>query len=222
VRHELPDREKMLKMATHEAAHLIDAIEYHTDLGEAVAPFQMVVGSTARGGRHRAARAPRDMAAEILPLLAANRVALLFGPEDRGLTNDDLKFCQLVATIPTAEFSSLNLAQAVAIICYEIRVQALAPWLPPKFMPRQASVHELEGMYRHLETTLRRIEFLKGDDPSYWMRKIRLFVGRLGLRAREVKIIRGVCRQFLWHQDRLRRGDEKPNVPPGSGKASSG
>jgi len=49
-----------------------------------------------------------------------NKVALLFGPEDRGLTNEDLQYCQLTVTIPTADFSSLNLAQAVAIVCYEL------------------------------------------------------------------------------------------------------
>jgi tRNA/rRNA methyltransferase len=145
----------------------------------------------------------------VAPLvLAANRTALLFGPEDRGLTNDDLKFCRFTSTIPTADFASLNLAQAVGIHCYELYNELLfgPAGATAAFAPKQATTVEMEGMYGHMEEVLRQIEFLKTTNherDDYWLDTIRAVVGRLGLQAREVKIIRGFCQQFLWY-DRQR------------------
>jgi tRNA/rRNA methyltransferase len=193
VRYEIPDREKMLKMATHKAAHIIEQMELFNGLEEALAPFSHVVGTTARQGRKRKIEnSPRHMLDTILPLLENNRVALLFGPEHRGLTNDDLKYCQTTVTIPTADFSSLNLAQAVA-------------------RPKLADSYELEGMYEHVEEMLNRIGFLNTNDSTYWMRNIRHFLGRVSLRAKEARIIRGFCRQFLWYDEQLKkeRKDDK-------------
>ena len=121
VRSVAPDREKMLKMATHKAAELINRMELYADLETALADFAVVVGTTARQGSSRhPPNHPRVTMGKVVPLLAKNHTALLFGPEDRGLTNDDLKFCRFTSTIPTADFSSLNLAQAVGIHCYEL------------------------------------------------------------------------------------------------------
>ena len=121
VRDSLPDREPMARMATHKAAHLIDNLLIYNNLPEALAHFTMVVGTTARRGRQRfVVQTPREMVDALLPQLPNNQVAIIFGPEDTGLTNDDLKYCQMTSAIPTADFSSLNLAQAVAIHCYEL------------------------------------------------------------------------------------------------------
>jgi tRNA/rRNA methyltransferase len=204
VREEEPDREKMLMMATHKAAHLIEALELHRDLAAALAPFTYIIGTTARHGRQRTAVVtPREMVARLLPVLPANQVAILFGPEHRGLTNDDLKYCQLLTTIPTAEFSSLNLAQAVAIHCHELYSGLLQVESQPRPLAKLADSRELEGMYAHLEEMLTTIDFLKNDDYEYWMRNIRLFLGRVGLRSKEVRLIRGFCRQFAWYNEQL-------------------
>jgi len=201
VRQEPPDQQKMLKMATHHAAHLIERMELHTELDKALATFSWVVGTTARQGRHRRAiKTPRQMVEQLLPLLHDNKVALLFGPEDRGLTNDHLKFCNLITTIPTAAFTSLNLAQAVAIHCYELYCGLLeAQGWGKQRLPRLAETHELEAMYEHVEEMLRHIGFLKPNDQQYWMRTIRQFLGGIGLRSKEARIIRGFCRQFIWY-----------------------
>lgn len=198
---EPPDREKMLKMATHNAAHIIDNMELHTALADALAPFSWVVGTTARQGRHRRSiNTPRYMVDKLLPLLKNNRVALLFGPEDRGLTNEDLKFCNLTTTIPTADFSSLNLAQAVAIHCYELYSGLLeTTYAGKKNEAKLAESIEMEAMYAHVEEMLQHIGFLKPVDYQYWMRTIRQFLGRIGLRAKEARMIRGFCRQFIRH-----------------------
>jgi len=206
VHDEVPDQEKMLKMATHKAAHLIEALQRFTNLAEALAPFSHVVGTTARQGRkRRIENSPRYMLHTILPLLENNQVALLFGPEHRGLTNEDLKYCQTKVTIPTADFSSLNLAQAVAILCYEIYWGIIYSDKIMQPSPRLASSHELEGMYEHVEKLLNQVGFLRTDDSSYWIRNIRHFLGRIGLRAQEARIIRGFCRQFLWYDGQLKK-----------------
>jgi len=205
VRDEPPDEAAMAamaKMATHKAAHVLAAMTVHDNLAAAVAPFSLVVGTTARHGRHRVLeRSPRDIVKTILDDLPENDVAILFGPEDAGLTNDDLKYCQFLSTIPTAGFASLNLAQAVAIHCYEFfyalayEPQAIQP------RPRLADSHEMEGMYAHVEAALTRIDFLKENNHAYWMNNIRQFFGRLHLSKKDAKIIRGICRQFIWHQE---------------------
>ncbi|MEN8134069.1 MAG: RNA methyltransferase [Thermodesulfobacteriota bacterium] len=207
IRREPPDREKMLRMATHHAASLIENLALFQNLATALEPFSVVVGTTARQGRQRRPpNTPRVMVDKLIPLLAENQVAILFGPEHRGLTNDDLKFCQLTSNIPTADFTSLNLAQAVAIHCYELYHGLLfnkSDATP--FTPKQATTREMEGMYSHLEELLREIEFLreeqdKGED-DYWVNSIRKFFSRQSLQAKEVKMIRGFCKQFLWYEN---------------------
>ncbi len=202
VASEEPNREKMLMMATHKAAHLIDSLHRFDTLAEAVADRTFVIGTTARRGRQRhLEKDPRELAETILPLLAENRVALLFGPEHRGLTNEDLALCHLTSFIPTADFSSLNLAQAVAVYCHELHYLLLRQQgTLDRQSPRLAESNELEGMFGHIEELLARIGFLKTEDHTYWMRNIRHFLGRIGLRSREARIIRGFCRQFLWYE----------------------
>jgi len=208
----LPDPARMAKMATHNAAHLIDALEHHACLAAALAPFACVVGTTARQGRQRRAVVePAAMVAAVLPMLAHNQVALVFGPEDRGLTNQDLNLCTLFTTIPTLDFASLNLAQAVAIITYELASGLRRQLTGPEagvWAPRQASSRELEEMYAHVGEMLCTVGFLReqDQDDGYWMRAVRQFLGRIGLRSREVRNIRGFCRRFLWY-DRLRRDE---------------
>jgi tRNA/rRNA methyltransferase len=206
VCNEDPDQEKMLKMATHKAAHLIEQLERYTTLEDALAPFSHVVGTTAREGRKRRIKnSPRYMSDTILPLLENNQVALLFGPEHRGLTNDDLQYCQTTVTIPTADFSSLNLAQAVAILCYELYWGVIHSDKVKQSSPKLANSYELEGMFEHVEEMLNRIGFLRTNDTTYWIRNIRHFLGRVGLRAKEARIIHGFCRQFLWHDEQQKK-----------------
>lgn len=204
VRDEYPDTEEMAKMATHKAVHVLDKMEMHASLEDALAPFSFVVGTTARLGRKRTVeRPPREIVTDILPLLENNRIALLFGPEDRGLSNDDLKYCQYTSCIPTADFASLNLAQAVAIHCYELYYAIVEQTRKNAAAPSYASTFELEGMYQHIENALLEIDFLHEKSHNYWMRNIRQFLGRVRLTAKDANIVRGICRQFLWHRDQL-------------------
>ncbi|UCG13410.1 MAG: RNA methyltransferase, partial [Deltaproteobacteria bacterium] len=156
---------------------------------------------TARtGGQRQDLKAPREMAVELVPICVNNQVALVFGPEDRGLTNTELRFCHALVTIPTAGFSSLNLAQAVLLLCYELLLAGTEPI--EHFASRLATRRELDGMYEHLKGTFLKINFINPDNPDYWMQNVRRFFSRVGLRARDVKIIRGICRQFDWYTEK--------------------
>lgn len=195
------DLTRVLKMATHSAEDIIAEMEVHEDLREALASYQYVVGTTARTGSHRqTVRNPRLIVEDLLSISQNNRVAILFGPEDRGLSNRELMLCDALVTIPTADFKSLNLAQAVMVLAYEIFLASSEE--PKQFVPRLADKHELEGMYEHLTVTLAKINFINPENPDYWMTNVRRFFSRIGLRAREVKIIRGICRQIDWYCDR--------------------
>ncbi len=194
----LPDRETMAKMATHKAAHLIDQIEFHKSLPEAIASFSVIVGTTARKGRHRFAKhSPREMVEVLIPQLQNNQVAILFGPEDTGLTNSDLKHCQMASAIPTADFSSINLAQAVAIHCYELYYGIIHLAKDIECVPVLASSHELESMYTHLEKSLFAIDFLDNVSHIHWMSNIRQLLHRIKLTPKETNIIRGICKKFI-------------------------
>src|SRR4030042_277294 len=142
---------------------------------------------------------PRRMAESLVGLSQENDVALLFGPEDTGLTNEDLRFCQTVVTIPTAGFKSLNLSHAVMIVCYELFVARMEKDLPAA--PKLATVREIEAMYAKLKEVLLAIGFFLPENPDYWMMHIRRLFARTTLQAREVKIIRGICRQIAWDGD---------------------
>ena len=199
------DLERILTLATHAAAGVVEAMHRYQDLSEALAPFHYVVGTTARlGGERQLVTNPAQMAQQLVPLSRKNRIALLFGPEDRGLTNEELRLCHLLVNIPTAEFSSLNLAQAVMVLCYELFKTSLPQ--PQATPPRLATRRELDGMYEQVKRMLVRINYIQPENPDYWMNKLRRFFSRLQLRAGEVSIIRGICRQIDWyagkcHQD---------------------
>ncbi|MDR3554541.1 MAG: RNA methyltransferase [Syntrophobacteraceae bacterium] len=200
------DLTRILKTATHHAQDLVLDIEVHERLEEALKPFQYVVGTTARQGSHRqSVRNPRQLALDLIPISRRNQVALLFGPEASGLANEHIRYCDVLVTIPTAEFTSINLAQAVMIMVYEIFTAASEK--KEHFVPRLASRFELESMYAHLKETLTNISFLSAENPDYRLESIRRFFSRMQVRGRDVQLIRGICRQIEWYA--AHRGGKK-------------
>lgn len=188
------DIDRIKKTATHEASDIVDTIERYDDLKEALARYNYIVGTTARQGKQRQAiDTPGQLAEKLISVSQKNRIAVLFGPEDRGLTNDDLRNCHTLVNIPTDKFSSLNLGQAVMILCYEMFLAGRKN--AGEFSPRLAGRHELEGMYDQVKNILIKINFINTKSPDYWMDNFRSFFNRLPLRSKEVRIIRGICRQ---------------------------
>jgi tRNA/rRNA methyltransferase len=191
--------DEMKQMSTHFAAELVDQIKYLDDLETALNEFEFIVGTTSRLGSVRGpVVSPREMAVNLIDLSQHNRVALLFGPEDRGLSNEHLRRCHGLVTIPTSEqLKSVNLSHAVMILCYELFTAQRGDL--EAFTPRLATAAEIEGMYEQLKMLLQKIGFLNPQNPEYWMLHIRRFFSRTRLFSRDVKIVRGVCRQLDWY-----------------------
>jgi tRNA/rRNA methyltransferase len=186
-------------MAVHAHDVLEDALIF-SHLADALADCTWVIGTTRRRGKEREGVIdPRQMAAEIAEIIQQNKVAVVFGPEDRGLTNRDLDLCQRLVNIPAHEaYGSLNLAQAVMIICYEIYLASHHK----KGLSRAkklATSEELEGMYRHMEEALLRIDFLDRNSPKRMMAVLRRIFSKAQLDPREVRVLRGICRQANWY-----------------------
>jgi tRNA/rRNA methyltransferase len=186
-------------MAVH-AADVLSRSRRHASLSAAVADCAWVVGTTCRPGAYRRrSLAPESAAREIVSTARSNRVAIVFGPEDHGLANADLKLCHEIVTIPThSAYPSLNLAQAALLCMYEtfrLRHPVAAP------TQSLATSDRLERMYGHLGRALLRIGFLHGANPEHIMFSVRRVFGRARLDDREVAIWLGVARQIEWFAD---------------------
>ena len=186
----------VIQISAPRAGDLIQSIEVFDTLDDALADTVLTVAMTARG---RAARQvvqrPRDAAPELLQHAALGPVALLFGREDRGLTNAQIDRAERVITIPTRpDYSSLNLGQAVLLIAYELFLAAdQLPDLPtPKRDAPLATHRELEGLYGQIEQTLERIEFIKSGSGANIHRALRGVFQRAELDQREARILRGI------------------------------
>jgi tRNA/rRNA methyltransferase len=238
------DEGRARALATAKGQDVLDSMKVVDDLEQALAPFETVYGTTARvGGWRKGVLTPETAALRaVTELKSGAKVAVLFGPEDKGLTNDETKVCGRLVTIPTAgEASSLNLAQAVLILLYEFMKATLAkpgrvssvrategdmigqacsledsgsdePRAPeakvetskggnasaPESLSRAATHKEREALFANLRETLLAIDFLKDDNPDYWMLPIRAFVERVKIKRNEFNLLMGFCRQVKW------------------------
>nr|WP_202844513.1 RNA methyltransferase [Luteimonas saliphila] len=187
------------------AGDVLDAAPQAQTLAEAVADCRLVLGCTARSRRIALEELlPREAGARAVATAAqGTQVALVFGRERTGLDNDELQLCHAAVTIPAdPAYSSLNLAAAVQVLCYELRLamlglQDLAPATGAGAAPAQAgdlpaSHAELEGFFAQLGDTLDAIDFHKGRAPESAMRKLRRIFMRSRLDDRDVRLLRGV------------------------------
>lgn len=180
-------------------------------LDEAVGDCQLVVGTSARRRRIPwPVVYPREAAARIVGEPASHQVAVLFGRERTGLTNDELDRCQLHVNIPTvADFSSLNLACAVQVIAYEIWCAANpAPSLGTETEAMLgeplATRDEVQRYYEHLEQVLVETGFLDPKNPRLLMRRLMRLYNRVALTANEVNILRGILAAVTQHYKQTR------------------
>lgn len=186
------------------AVHADDVLSRHrrfATLAEAIGDCGLVVGTCGRGHAAVAgAASPRALAPSMLAATAANDVALVFGPEDSGLSNDELMRCQRVLTIPTVDaYASLNLAQAVLVCGYELRLAAdAAASATAGDSPALADAASAERMYTALEEALRAIGFLHRDNGVHMMRVLRRLLGRAALDPYEARVLLGLARQISW------------------------
>lgn len=216
--------------AARTAVHAADVFESRREAAtfeDAVASASLVIGTTSR---ERPWSIPVDEIGDVFAQaqhrgLAASAVALVFGPEDRGLNNEELARCHRLAFVPTADdYASLNLAQAVVVCLYEWRQTArrrldgtgpsrakVGPHVGATAADARAQAEALADLRRVLEE----IGFLDGDQGERVMASVCSMLTRSGLDEREVSILRGMARQIRWAarrdanaKDRSRGGDE--------------
>ena len=173
---------------------VLDRARIVPTLAEALAPFTIPVAVSRRRGKFRRPDfAPRGMAIALAALSAANRIALVFGREDSGLTREEVAMCQYVVHIPSsARMASLNLAQAVLVCCYELFLASLDA--PRGSGRRRASTGNLEAFYAHMEDSLARLGFFVASNPQHTMTLFRRIFARAELDDRDVSLLRGVFR----------------------------
>ncbi|HEX4947720.1 MAG TPA: TrmJ/YjtD family RNA methyltransferase [Blastocatellia bacterium] len=167
-------------------------------LAAASADCTFVVGTADRrriAGKHRL-YTPRDLVAELDG--AHHRLALVFGSEKHGLTNDDLAHCHRTMSIPTApDCPSMNLGQAVAVCCYEL-TRAETPLRTNPTTAQLATAGEVEMSLELLRAVLREAQFVGANNETVTINKLRQRLLRLGLTAKDVKLLCGVLRQIQW------------------------
>lgn len=177
---------------------LAEAVVVST-LAEAVSDCRFVLGCTARSRRVALEElAPREAASRVVGQAGAGQVALVFGRERTGLSNEELQLCHASVHIPAnPAYSSLNLAAAVQVLAYELRLALLAGSEP---VAATAGPHDdgpathaqMEGFFGQLGETLDEIDFHKGRTPDSAMRKLRRLFLRAGMNEQEVRLMRGI------------------------------
>lgn len=169
-------------------ARVVDTLE------EALAGTVMAAAMTARR-RELATPAQwaREAAVELAAIAGENEVALVFGNETSGLSNEELALCHMPVMVPAnPEYSSLNLGAAVQLMCYELRIAAIDAGSAPFQAGQPASFEDVEGFYGHLERAMIASEFLDPANPRKLMPRIRRMFGRIRLEREEVGILRGL------------------------------
>jgi TrmH family RNA methyltransferase len=187
---------------------LLDAARPAASLLEAVADATLVAGTSGR--RLPDAWTPRRLAREAEERARGGRLSLVFGPERSGLTKQELDLCHLRVHIPTsAEHSSLNLAQAVLVLAYELHVSA--PEEPPSEGPPAdaAAAAEFEQAVQDLRAGLLEVGYLNPAQPDDVLAELRRLLARAGPTSREVTLLRGLARQIGWAG---RKARERPGI----------
>lgn len=184
----------------HRSDDVIAAMEVFDTLDAALADAVFVAGTTARPRAAMRHITPREAAPDLLARATSGPVALLFGPEDNGLANEDLDRCHLALSVPTdPAYSSLNLAQAVLLVGYELRLAATRGTGEPRVRPavRPATAAELEALFAAAERALWGVEFFKAHLAEGMLRTLRALVHRAEPDAREVRLLTAMCVETL-------------------------
>jgi tRNA/rRNA methyltransferase/tRNA (cytidine32/uridine32-2'-O)-methyltransferase len=194
----------------HQTHDVLARVRQFDTLDAALADCVHVVGFTARGRTaKRNLQRPREAAGEIATAAAAGAVALLFGREDKGLSNEALDRCHRIVTIPSSpSYASLNLGHAVVLMLYELalaRGDETQPFKPPRRAVEAATVEEIERLFADAEQALESIEFFKFRNREHIMRTVREITHRVPLDQREAKLLRAMAIEVVKYRERLAR-----------------
>jgi tRNA/rRNA methyltransferase/tRNA (cytidine32/uridine32-2'-O)-methyltransferase len=194
----------------HQTHDVLARVRQFDTLDAALADCVHVVGFTARGRTaKRNLQRPREAAGEIAAAATAGWVALLFGREDKGLSNEALDRCHRIVTIPSSpSYASLNLGHAVVLMLYELalaRGDETRPFKPPRRVVESATVEEIERLFADAEQALESIEFFKFRNREHIMRTVREITHRVPLDQREAKLLRAMAIEVVKYRERLAR-----------------
>ena len=197
--------EPMQRLATHAGLPWLQSMTTYDTLADALHDCFLAAGTSARIGKERGHLiSPRHAMPQIMQSAAQGLVALVFGPEDRGLNTSDLDLCALTINIPTASDSSLNLAQAVMVLAYELRMQlAEITGTYNKRVLKPATLQEQLSLRQHLQQAFAAIKVINPENPEHFMRPYKLSLERAKLTSREVRAWRGLARKILWLKKQL-------------------
>ena len=178
------------------ATDVLKAAQVCASLDEALAGSTFAVACTSRTREIAVpAVSAREAAARVIAVARRQPAALVFGNETFGLTGEQVNRCQLLATSPAnPEYASLNVAAAVQVFAYELRVAALGGAIPAARAPKLASHEEVERFYEHLERAMVEGGFLNPEHPKKLMPRMRRLFGRANLEKEEVNILRGIIK----------------------------
>lgn len=192
------DDTEAYRLAPH-AEDILDGAQRFTSLAAALADCRWCVATTRRlGARRAAAYTPRSLAAEVFGAPTRRPLALVFGPERDGLAGAELDLCPDVLHIPaTPAQPSLNLAQAVLLVAYELYVASSAAPAPTPPGP-EATAGALEAMYAQLRAVMLATGFASPATVAHRMRRVRRLLARARPLPDEVTLLRGLWRQALW------------------------
>jgi TrmH family RNA methyltransferase len=205
----------------HRSQDVVEKAQILDSLPEALADAIYVVGTTARARTaQRNYVRPREVAPKIVEYARKGVVALLFGREDRGLGNEALDLCHAAAIIPTnPDYSSINLAQAVLLLSYEVLLatgEEKGPLPRGKRSTRPATVEELENTYAALEEGLHRIDFYKAREPESILRTLRTLISRAEPDIQEAGLLRAIGFEIGKYLD-WAQGEGRPDEGEGDG-----
>ena len=180
------------------AADLLAQARVVETLEAALADCTFAAGFSARGRDLSHAPLPlREAAPAILDAAARGRAALVFGNETSGLSNEELLRCQQLVHIPAnPAYSSLNLAAAVQVACYELATAANAHALPPSGSGEAATGEDVQGLFQHLESAVQASGYVDPESPGRFMERMRRLFARSGLERAEVRLLRGMLAAF--------------------------
>ena len=185
------------------ATDILDNAVVVDSVQDALTDCRLVVGTSARHERSLAwdILEPRACAEQLVKQAQTAKVAVIFGRESSGLTNDELALCHHLVHIPTnPDYSSLNLASAVQIVSYECRLASLMKEDIETSLKDQdeerVTADAMEGYYKHLETAMIEADFLDPEAPKHLMTRLRRLYGRVNLTPSELNILRGMLSAF--------------------------
>lgn len=186
------------RMAVH-ADDILESKKTFETLDEAVADCSIVVGTTARGGLYRAhVQEPRELFPELIRDSSLGKIALVFGREDKGLTNDEIMRCNRLIRIPVnTTYTSINLSQAVLICCYELFL-ASGLYEPPVEMSQPVEHRARQRMMEIWREMLLKVGFMEEEKADHMMQGMQRIFSRGVRTADDAAILMGVARQVEW------------------------